>query len=234
MGHFIWMFDAPMGYHQLAVALASQEKLAFQGVDAIKWTYIVMPFGPTNWPATFVNFIYNINSVWKKLAMLRGVPVGDNTNTQIIINNIVSWSSDKDCALKYIRCQLKVCQAYRLSLNLGKSHFFPRRFEFVGINVCVDGNRPAKSKHGLLETWPAPELVQDVATFIGFAQFYSHFIHHFKLLISPLRELCRNEYSNPVAPLGTDTAQEALNNMKHAISSDPCLQQFDYRKMVIL
>jgi hypothetical protein len=38
------MFDAPMGYHQLAVALASQDKLAFQGVDAIKWKYTVMPF----------------------------------------------------------------------------------------------------------------------------------------------------------------------------------------------
>ncbi len=50
------MFDAPMGYHQLAVALASQAKLASQGVDAIKWKYTVMPFGPTNGPATFINF----------------------------------------------------------------------------------------------------------------------------------------------------------------------------------
>jgi hypothetical protein len=63
MGRFIWMFDAPMGYHQLAVAESSQEKLAFHGVDAIKWTYTVMPFGPTNGPATFVNFIYDIDSV---------------------------------------------------------------------------------------------------------------------------------------------------------------------------
>jgi hypothetical protein len=37
-GGWMWMFDVPMGYRQLAVALASQEKLAFQGVDAIKWT----------------------------------------------------------------------------------------------------------------------------------------------------------------------------------------------------
>jgi hypothetical protein len=65
-------------------------------------------------------------------------------------------------------------------------------------------------------------------------QFYSHFVHHFKLRISPLRELCRNEYTNPVAPLWMDAAQEALDNMKHAIISDPCLQQFDYRKTVIL
>jgi len=57
------MFYAPMGYHQLAVVLASRDKLAFQGVDAIKWKYTVMPFGPTNGPATFINFIYDINSI---------------------------------------------------------------------------------------------------------------------------------------------------------------------------
>ncbi len=43
-GVFFWLWDAPMGYHQLAIALASQEKLAFQGPDAIKWTYTIMLF----------------------------------------------------------------------------------------------------------------------------------------------------------------------------------------------
>jgi hypothetical protein len=158
IGQFIWMFDAPMGYHQLAVARASQEKLAFQGVDTIKWTYNVMPFGPTNGPATFVSFIYDIDSISKFPATSRGIPIGDTMNTRIIINDPVGWSSTKEHALEYIRCQQKVCQAYRLSLNLCKSHFFPKRFEFVGIDVCVDGNRPAKSKHNLLMTWPAPSL----------------------------------------------------------------------------
>jgi hypothetical protein len=37
-GIWLWLFNAPSGYHQLAVALTSQEKLAFQGPDAIKWT----------------------------------------------------------------------------------------------------------------------------------------------------------------------------------------------------
>jgi hypothetical protein len=62
LGSIFWLWDAPMGYHQLAVALASQEKLAFQGPDAVKWTYTVMPFGPTNGPATFINFIHNVDS----------------------------------------------------------------------------------------------------------------------------------------------------------------------------
>jgi hypothetical protein len=68
MEKFHLLFDAPMGYHQLAIALASQEKLAFQGPDAIKCTYTVMPFGPTNGPATFINFIHDVDSQWKALA----------------------------------------------------------------------------------------------------------------------------------------------------------------------
>jgi hypothetical protein len=95
-GKWRWMFDAPMGYHQLAVALASQEKLAFQGVNAIKWTYTVMPFGPTNGPAMFINLIHDISSIWKELAQECGVPLDDDTNTKIIVNDIVSWAKVLD------------------------------------------------------------------------------------------------------------------------------------------
>jgi hypothetical protein len=35
-GLWMWLYNAPLGYHQLFVALASQEKLAFQGSDTIK------------------------------------------------------------------------------------------------------------------------------------------------------------------------------------------------------
>jgi hypothetical protein len=94
--------------------------------------------------------------------------------------------------------------------------------------MSVDGNWPAKSKHILLTTRPPPEFVRDVAKFIGFAQFYSHFIHHLELRIAPLRKLTKHEYTNLLGPLWTDTAQAALDDMKNAIISDPCLQQFNY------
>ncbi len=123
-GKWMWMFDAPMGYHQLAVEKSSQEKLAFQGVDAIKWTYTVMPFGPTNGPATFINFIDDIDSIWKEEAQRQGVSINDGTSTKIIVDDIVSWADHIPHALTYMRCQLKVCQAYNLSLNLCKSYSF--------------------------------------------------------------------------------------------------------------
>ncbi len=80
-----------MGYLQLAVTLASQEKLAFQGPDAIKWTYHVMPFGPTNGPVTVINFIHDVECQWKALAEKSGLVINVNTNTKIIVDDIFSW-----------------------------------------------------------------------------------------------------------------------------------------------
>ncbi len=235
-GKWRWLFDAPMGYHQLAVALGSQEKLAFQGVDAIKWTYMVMPFGPTTGLATFINFIHDINSVWKELAQERGVPIDDDTNTKIIVNNIVRLAKLLKFALTYMECQLKICQAYHLSLSLRKSHIFPLHFEFVGIDICADDNHPAQSKHTLLRTWPAPETVCNVTKLIGFAQFYARFIHNFKLRVAPLRKITKQEYTNPVTQYWSEAAQHFIDDMKNAILADPCpcILCFDYWKLIVL
>jgi hypothetical protein len=57
------MFDAPTGYHQLAISPELQEKLAFQGTDTIKWTYMVMSFRPTNGPVVFIQMIHDLDRV---------------------------------------------------------------------------------------------------------------------------------------------------------------------------
>ncbi len=168
---FLWMYDAPMGYHQLLISPKTQEKLAFQGPNAIKWTYTVMLFGPTNEPATFIQMIHDLDSAWKDLAAKCSLTIDDNTNTNIIVDDIFNWAKTFWEALLYMECQLRICKAYRLTLSLKKSHFFPKGFKFVGIDVSADGNLPAMSKHGLLRHWPFPELVQDVASFVGFLQF---------------------------------------------------------------
>ena len=115
------------------------------------------------------------------MAQQSGLIINDDTNTKIIVDDIFSWSELLEKALLYMECQLRICQAYRLSLSLKKSCIFSKRFEFVGIDVCPDGNRPAMSKHQLLVHWPLPEFVRDVAKIVGFAQFYGKFIPQFEL-----------------------------------------------------
>ncbi len=194
-----------------------------------------MPFGPTNGPATFINFIYDVDSQWKALATSEGITIGDDTNTRIIVDDIVSHGHTIETSLRYMECQLRVCRLYRLSLSLKKSFIFPQHFEFVGNDVSPDGNRPAQSKHQLLASWPQPEIVRDIAKFIGFAQFYSVYIHHFDMCIAPLHEITITaEYTDPVAPLWSDAAQRSMDDIKEAILSDPCLMHFNYNRLVVL
>jgi hypothetical protein len=86
----------------------------------------------------------------------------------------------------------------------------------------------------LIKTWPAPEFVRDIAKFIDFAQFYSRFIPNFEMRAAPLRALIKGEYTDPIAEHWTLQAEAAWNDLKDAILSDPCIQRFDHRKLVVL
>jgi hypothetical protein len=231
---FLWMYDAPMGYHQLLVSPETQEKLAFQEPNAIKWTYTVMPFGPTNRPATFIQMIHDLDSAWKVLMAKCGLTIDEDTNTNIIVDDIFNWAKTFWEALLYMECQLHICKAYRLTPSSKKSHFFPKRFEFVGIDVSADGNRPAMLKHYLLRQWPLPELVQDVASFVGFLQFYSSFIPHFEVRALPLHKIMTQEYTEPVGDMWTANANSAFEELKNSVLCNSCLRQFNHCKLTML
>jgi hypothetical protein len=132
-GSWIWLYNAPMGYHQISASKETQEKLAFQGQDAIKWTYTMMPFGPTNRKATFIAMTHNLNSVWKEIVVLEGLTIGCCVNTTIIVGDILNWAKSFSQALKYIVCQLCICKAYCLTLSLKKSHFFQSAWSLLAL-----------------------------------------------------------------------------------------------------
>jgi hypothetical protein len=120
------MWDTPQGYHQIRVTENLQEKLAFAGPNATKWTYNVMPFGPVNRPSTFISFIHDMDGTWKDVARSLGLTINEDINTMIIVDDIVSWARQADQALAFMECQLRVCQSQNLSLSLAKSHIFPK------------------------------------------------------------------------------------------------------------
>ncbi len=93
----------------------------------------------------------------------------------------------------------------------------------------------AMSKHQLLQHWPQPETVRDVAKIIGFTQFYSKFIPYFDLQIAPLCALTKKfEYTKIVAPHWSAPAQAAFHDIKQAILSNPCLKRFNHQRLIVL
>ena len=95
--------------------------------------------------------------------------------------------------------------------------------EFVRIDVSQDGNHPAMSKHQLLQTWPNPMKVCDIASFIGLAIFYSSFIPHFEVRMKRLRGITKNLYSEPGASHFDKAAKDEWEDIKQALLSDRCI-----------
>jgi hypothetical protein len=87
------------------------------------------------------------------------------------------------------------------------------------------------SKHKLLHHWLLPKLVHNVASFVGFLQFYSIFIPHFEVHALPL---CKQEYTEPVGDMRTPKAHSAFKELKKSVLFNPCLCQFDHHKLTIL
>ncbi len=135
-----------------------------------------------------------------------------------------------------MECQLQICKAYCLTLSLKKSCFFLKCFKFVGANVLPDGNRPAMSKHQLLDHWPTPEFVRNIVSFIGFVQFCSAFIFYFEICKKLLWEIMQHEYTSCVGDLWTPAAAAAVafDELCHCILHNPCLFCFDHKKLTIL
>ena len=100
--------------------------------------------------------------------------------------------------------------------------------------MSASRNRPAQSKFDLLNSWPTPTTVRDVASFVGFAVFYSKHIPCFEARVKRLREIMKFEYTEPAAPHWNADAKSEFDDIKNAILSDPCLKRFDYKKLVIL
>ena len=90
------------------------------------------------------------------------------------------------------------------------------------------------SKHELLKHWPIPKFVWDVASFVGFLQFYSKFIPNFKIRVEPLCQIMEQDYTEAVGNLWTPTARETFNDLCNSILCDPCPRWFNQKKLMVL
>lgn len=90
------------------------------------------------------------------------------------------------------------------------------------------------SKHQLLEHWPDPLIVRDVAKLVGFAQFYSQFLPHFVCRITRLREILKEEYTLDITPFWNDAAVAEWKDIKTALLADPCIGRYDHRKLLVI
>ena len=90
----------------------------------------------------------------------------------------------------------------------------------MGHDVCENGNRPAQSKHQLLKTWPDFKIARDIASFLGFLNFYSLYVPYFEQWAAALRPLEKLETEADITQLITPEVAEARKDLIEAILID--------------
>ena len=95
--------------------------------------------------------------------------------------------------------------------------------EFVGVDSCLDNNRPAMFKSELYKHWPPFLVARDVASFLGFMNFYGKFIQYFEHRTAPLRDIAELEMTAYIFELLTPAHAAAQKDLIGALTSDLCL-----------
>ena len=77
----------------------------------------------------------------------------------------------------------------------------------------------AQNKVQIIQDWPEPCKVKDIQSFLGFANFYCHFIYEYSRIVVPLTNLTRKN----VPWNFTDECHSTFNTLKKAFSTTPVL-----------
>jgi len=100
-----------------------------------------------------------------------------------------------------------------------KYKFHSDSVEYLGYVLSPSGLTMSDAKVKIIQEWPEPKKVKDIQSFLGFANFYRHFIFNYSDVVILLTHLTRKD-----TPWNfDDDCRIAFNNLKQAFTSAPIL-----------
>jgi hypothetical protein len=166
-----------------------------------------MFFSLTNSPATFQTMM---NDIFRDLI--------NDGKVVVYLDDILIFTKSLEEHQRVVRRVLQILRENNLYLKPEKCEFEQTKIEYLGLiisegHVAMD---PVKVK-GILD-WPAPTTKRELQAFLGFVNFYRHFIRGYGDLAKPLTSLTGN-----VDWSWEGLQQDAFEVIKQRISSAPVL-----------
>jgi len=110
---------------------------------------------------------------------------------------------------------LEILAEHKLFLCLEKCEFHWKQIEYLGLVISENKVAMNPIKVARVHNWPIPENWTDVQAFIGFVNFYHHFIQGFSTIARPLFNLT---HSNKAWNWDTKE-REAFECLKMAVTT---------------
>ena len=207
--------DLRAGYHHIGLTTDSIPKIAFTSPFG-KYEYVKVPFGLAQAPAYFQELMTGV---------LKDLPFA-----MAYLNNIIICSSIPEEHLQHIKTVFEKLHHAKLSMKLGKCHFFTKDKQYLGHILGVEGIRPVPAKTEAIKAMHPPVNPKQVCAFLGLVGYYRKFIKNLTKLAKPLTVLTRMD----VKFEWTETHHCAFMKLKDAIIQAPILRYLDTTKPYIV
>ena len=198
--------DLRSGYHQVRIDPDDVHKTAFRTRYG-HYEFLVLPFGLTNAPATFMHLMQSI--------------FGPHLDSFVIVflDDILIFSKTLQEHRKHVRIVLELLRNNKLYAKKSKCEFFKQSISFLGHVVSGEGISMEKDKVKAIQEWPIPTNVAAIRSFLGLAGYYRRFVKDFSKLAMPLTDLLRTD----VKFEWNKSQQQSFLQLKQSISSAPVL-----------
>ena len=170
--------DLRSGYHQIQVKKEDIPKTAFRTRYG-HYEYLVMPFGVTNAPAVFMDYMNRIFHDFLDQFVV------------VFIDDILVYSRNKEKHREHLRIVLQIFKESELYAKLSKCDFWLEEVQFLGHVISKDGVAVDPSKVEVVMEWQQSTTPTEVRNFLGLAGYYQKFIKGFSTLALPLTKLTR-------------------------------------------
>ena len=126
-----------------------------------------MPFGLTNAPAAFQRFVNTIFADMLDVSVI------------IYLNDILIYSRDMDSHQQHVWEVLRCLRLHGLFAKPEKCEFHLDSVKYLGYQLSPEGLTMSPDKIQTISDWPEPCKVKDIQSFLGFTNFYCHFIFNY-------------------------------------------------------
>lgn len=210
--------DLQSGYHQIRITEQDVPKTAFV-TPMGSFQFKVLCFGLTNAPATFQRVMNQIFAPYIGKFVL------------IYLDDILIMSRTPEEHAQHLRIVLEVLRKNNLYAKLTKCEFARPQLKFLGHIVGKHGIAVDPEKIATITKWPVPKTLKELQAFLGLANYFRRFVQHYSTVVAPLTDMVNKQAAAEYNwKQWGERELEALNKIKHALSTAPVLVLPDLNK----
>ena len=236
------VLDLRSGYYQIPLSAADKEKTAFT-CPAGFYQFERMPQGLCGAPATFQRVMERT--------------VGDMNLLEVLVylDDVIVFGRTLE---EHEQRLLKVLDRLKeegLRLSLDKCQFCSPSVTYLGHVVSSNGIATDPSKVEAVKSWPRPENITALRSFLGFCGYYRRFVKDFSKVCYPLNQLLQGclvpgrqgkktktdmetkEWYHPSQPFGArwdEDCEKAFETLKQSLTEAPVLAIADPKLPYVL